>query len=182
MSTRIKIVLIGDSAVGKTSYMLRFKTGEFVKKYDPTIGVEVYTITFTTSHGTVICDVWDTAGQEKYGALGSGYYHNADAAICMFDVGAKITFKNIPQWVRKFRNMCPNAPIVIVGNKVDILDRKIMPSKISKCIRIANMNSANEQKSLDYVDMSVRSCYNYEKPFLKVLRKHFYEPNLEIIN
>lgn len=98
--------------------MKRHLTGEFEKKYIATLGVEVHPLAFTTvsfsepspllsllmcaqNYGGIQFDVWDTAGQEKFGGLRDGYYINGQCGIIMFDVTSRITYKNIPNWHRK---------------------------------------------------------------------------------
>merc|ERR1719258_606585 len=115
-----KLVLVGDGGVGKTTLVKRHLTGEFEKKYIPTLGVEVHPLKFTTNCGTLTFNVWDTAGQEKFGGLRDGYYIQGQCAIIMFDVTSRITYKNVPNWHRDIVRVCENIPIVLVGNKVDV--------------------------------------------------------------
>ena len=75
-------------------------------------------------------NVWDTAGQEKFGGLRDGYYIQGQCAIMMFDVTSRVTYKNIPNWHRDLVRVCENIPIVLVGNKVDIKDRKVKAKSI----------------------------------------------------
>eukprot|EP01094_Clydonella_sp_ATCC50884_P019831 TRINITY_DN3968_c2_g1_i1.p1 TRINITY_DN3968_c2_g1~~TRINITY_DN3968_c2_g1_i1.p1 ORF type:complete len:424 (+),score=108.79 TRINITY_DN3968_c2_g1_i1:50-1321(+) len=114
-----KLLLVGDGGVGKTTYVKRHRTGEFEKKYVATLGVEVHPLTFYTNMGTVQFNVWDCAGQERYGGLRDGYYIMANAAILMFDVTSRVTYKNISNWYRDILRVCENIPMVLVGNKVD---------------------------------------------------------------
>ena len=80
---------------------------------------------FHTSRGPIKFNVWDTAGQEKFGGLRDGYYIQAQCAIIMFDVTAMSTYKNVPEWHRDLERVCGDIPIVLCGNKVDdIKDRK----------------------------------------------------------
>ena len=97
-----KIVLIGDGAVGKTTFVKRHLTGEFEKAYNATVGCEVHPMNFFTTKGEVRLMVWDTAGQEKLGCLRDGYYIGAHGAILMFDVCARITYQNVPKWHKDF--------------------------------------------------------------------------------
>ena len=85
-----------------------------------TLGVEVHPLTFTTNFGTICFNVWDTAGQEKFGGLRDGYYIQGQCGIIMFDVTSRITYKNVPNWHRDLERVCENIPIVLCGNKVDV--------------------------------------------------------------
>ncbi|XP_020963507.1 ras-related protein Rab-3-like [Arachis ipaensis] len=84
----------------KTTFVKRHLTGEFEKKYEPTIGVEVHLLDFFTNCGKIRLYCWDTAGQEKFGGLRDGYYIHGQCAIIMFDVTARLTYKNVPTWHR----------------------------------------------------------------------------------
>lgn len=156
-----KLALVGDGGVGKTTFVKRHITGEFEKKYVATIGVEVHPIQFHTNRGLVRFNVWDTAGQEKFGGLRDGYYIKSDCAIIMFDVTSRVTYKSVPNWHKDLVRVCEGIPIVLVGNKVDIKDRKV---------RAKNINF-HRKKNLQYFDMSAKSNYNFEKPFLHLIKK-----------
>lgn len=95
-----------------------------------TLGVEVHPLTFYTSRGPIRFNVWDTAGQEKFGGLRDGYYIQGQCAIIMFDVTSRVTYKNVPNWHRDLIRVCENIPIVLCGNKVDIKDRKVKAKSI----------------------------------------------------
>ena len=95
-----------------------------------TLGVEVHPLVFYTNRGPIQFNVWDTAGQEKFGGLRDGYYIQGQCAIIMFDVTARVTYKNVPNWHRDLVRVCENIPIVLCGNKVDIKDRKVKAKSI----------------------------------------------------
>lgn len=156
-----KLILVGDGGVGKTTFVKRHVSGEFEKKYVPTLGVEVRPIKFQTNYGPVCFNIWDTAGQEKFGGLRDGYYIQGQCAILMFDVTSRVTYKNVPNWFRDLTRVCENIPIVLVGNKVDIKDRKVKAKNIT----------FHRKKNLQYYDLSAKSNYNFEKPFLWLARK-----------
>lgn len=102
------------------SFHQRHLTGEFEKKYIATLGVEVHPLQFHTNFGAICFNVWDTAGQEKFGGLRDGYYIQGQCGIIMFDVTSRITYKNVPNWHRDLVRVCENVPIVLCGNKVDV--------------------------------------------------------------
>ena len=165
-----KIVLIGDGAVGKTTFVKRHLTGEFEKAYNATVGCEVHPMNFFTTKGEVRLMVWDTAGQEKLGCLRDGYYIGAHGAILMFDVCAWITYQNVPKWHKDFTWVCPDAIVVLVGNKVDVKERKVKAKQIV----------FHRKKNIQYYDVSAKSNYQYEKPFLHLLRKISGDPELNL--
>jgi len=158
---KFKLILVGDGGVGKTTFVKRHRTGEFEKKYVATMGVEVHPLEFHTTLGKIIYNCWDTAGQEKFGGLRDGYYIGGMSAIIMFDVTARVTYKNVPVWHKDLVRVCENIPIVLCGNKVDCKDRKVKPKDIH----------FHRKKNLQYYDVSAKSNYNFEKPFLYITRK-----------
>jgi len=170
-SVSFKLVLVGDGGVGKTTFVKRHLTGEFEKKYVATLGVEVHPLAFTTNRGPITFNVWDTAGQEKFGGLRDGYYIQGQCAIIMFDVTSRITYKNVPTWHKDLVRVCENIPIVLCGNKVDIKDRKVKAKAIT----------FHRKKNLQYYDISAKSNYNFEKPFLWLARKLAGDANLEFV-
>lgn len=166
-----KLILCGDGATGKTTFVKRHLTGEFEKKYIATIGVEVHPMVFCTSRGKIKFNVWDTAGQEKLSCLRDGYYIGADCAIIMFDVCSRVTYKNVPKWYKDITRVCENIPLVLVGNKVDVADRKVKARQIL----------FPRKHGIQYYDISAKSNYQYEKPFLWLLRKLVGDPNLTLV-
>lgn len=166
-----KLVLVGDGGTGKTTFVKRHLSGEFEKKYIATIGVEVHPLTFHTNCGPIVFNVWDTAGQEKFGGLRDGYYVQGQCGIIMFDVTSRITYKNVPNWHRDLTRVCENIPIVLCGNKVDVKERKVKAKQIT----------FHRKKNLQYYDISAKCNYNFEKPFVWLARKLTGNPNLDLV-
>eukprot|EP01001_Neometanema_parovale_P008639 NODE_4906_length_1002_cov_730.147895_g4699_i0.p1 GENE.NODE_4906_length_1002_cov_730.147895_g4699_i0~~NODE_4906_length_1002_cov_730.147895_g4699_i0.p1 ORF type:complete len:217 (-),score=77.10 NODE_4906_length_1002_cov_730.147895_g4699_i0:295-945(-) len=166
-----KLILVGDGGTGKTTFVKRHITGEFEKKYIATIGVEVHPLTFQTNRGLICFNVWDTAGQEKFGGLRDGYYIQGNCAIIMFDVTSRQTYKNVPNWHRDIVRVCENIPIVLVGNKVDVMERAVKAKQIT----------FHRKKNLQYYDISAKSNYNFEKPFLWLAKKLANDNNLTFV-
>lgn len=155
-----KIALVGDGGVGKTTYLKRFLTGEFEKRYIPTVGAEIHDMgrlslkVATDAHTRF--EIWDTAGQEKYSGERTNYYKNAAAAIIMFDTTSLVSYKNVEKWYNDIREVSPNIPIVLVGNKCDSRDRKVSADRIT----------FHRKHNLAYFDISAKSNYNFDKPFV----------------
>jgi GTP-binding nuclear protein Ran len=95
------------------------------------MGVEVSPLSFFTNLGKVTFNCWDTAGQEKFGGLRDGYYIGGQAAVIMFDVTARVTYKSVPIWHKDLSRVCESIPIVLCGNKIDCKDRKVKPKDIT---------------------------------------------------
>ncbi len=167
----LKLILVGDGGVGKTTFVKRHLTGEFEKKYIATQGVEVHPMEFNTSKGRIKFNVWDTAGQEKLSGLRDGYYIDAHCAIIMFDVTSRITYKNVPKWYKDITRICENIPIVLVGNKVDEKNRKVKAKQILFA----------RKHGLQYFDISAKSNYQFEKPFLWILKKLTGDTTLSLV-
>lgn len=166
-----KLILVGDGGTGKTTFVKRHLTGEFEKKYVATLGVEVHPLVFHTNRGPIRFNVWDTAGQEKFGGLRDGYYIQGQAAIIMFDVTSRMTYKNVPNWHKDLVRVCEGIPIVLCGNKIDVKDRKVKAKNIT----------FHRKRNLQYYDISAKSNYNFEKPFLWLARKLTGDPNLSFV-
>lgn len=153
-----KVVLTGNSGVGKSTFLKRHLTGEFETSYIPTLGVDNHKLTFRTNYGPVVFNVWDTAGQEKFSGLREGYATDTDAVIGMFDIGNKTSLKHLDQWLQMMKG--GQVPTVVCGNKVDLTDHSV---KVGDKVKVA-------KKWGTYYDVSAKSNYNYEKPFLKLAR------------
>jgi GTP-binding nuclear protein Ran len=158
---KFKVVLVGDGGVGKTALVQHYLDTDFLSSYISTMGVEVRCLRFYTTVGEVILNIWDTAGQEKFGANRDGYYIGADAALIMFDVTAKCTYRSVPKWYSDLRMVGPDIPIVLTGNKIDCKSRVVTPNAIN----------FHRKVNLQYYDISVKSNYNTDKLFLYLIRR-----------
>lgn len=118
----LKIPLLGEAAVGKTSIATYLAGGTFKDDYDLTVGVDIF-IRFVHNNGTTLkVLLWDIAGQRRFSPLRKIFYRGAKGAIVVFDLTRPETFKMVPLWIADLQKHVPNTPFVIVGNKRD-LDR-----------------------------------------------------------
>ncbi|XP_017861506.1 PREDICTED: GTP-binding nuclear protein Ran-like [Drosophila arizonae] len=170
-----KLVLVGDGGTGKSTFVKRHMTGEFEKRYLATMGVEVHPLKFHTSRGPLCFNIWDTAGQEKFGGLREGYYIQAQCALIFFDVTSRTTYKNVPNWYRDLIRICGHIPIVLCGNKIDIKNCKIRPIK-------PRTSDFYSKKNMQYFPISAKSNRNFEKPFRWLARVLVGDPHLEFIS
>lgn len=172
---RFKIVLVGDGGVGKTTYIRRIRDGDFEKNYHATLGVNVFNLPFYTDNNQlVIFEVWDTAGQELYSLLSDAYYVGAHAAIVMFDVTSRSSFKNVGAWLKKIQLSTSIGnqliPTIVCGNKIDIKERKVSADAL---------RSNLTRRITRYFDISAKCNYNFDKPFLEIARALSNNPRLE---
>eukprot|EP01061_Rhynchopus_euleeides_P012132 TRINITY_DN21747_c2_g1_i1.p1 TRINITY_DN21747_c2_g1~~TRINITY_DN21747_c2_g1_i1.p1 ORF type:complete len:226 (+),score=86.89 TRINITY_DN21747_c2_g1_i1:229-906(+) len=119
----LKVVLLGDSAVGKSKLVERFLMGKFCPQQQSTHGLRLlgsYDAEVEGEPEKVVVDFWDTAGQERFNTMHSGYYHEAMAAILVFDVRRKPTYKNLETWFSELRQMRPEIPVLVAANKIDL--------------------------------------------------------------
>uniref|UniRef100_A0A8C5MJJ6 Rab-like protein 2B n=1 Tax=Leptobrachium leishanense TaxID=445787 RepID=A0A8C5MJJ6_9ANUR len=115
----VKIICLGDSAVGKSKLMERFLMDGFRPQQLSTFALTLYKYTTTVNGKTVLVDFWDTAGQERFQSMHASYYHKAHACIMVFDVQRKITYKNLSTWYHELREYRPEIPCIVVANKID---------------------------------------------------------------
>ena len=125
----VKVILIGDSGVGKTNIMSKFLKNQFMEESKATIGVEFGSKLFNHEGHKIKAQIWDTAGQEKYKAITGAYYKGSKGALVVYDITQKKTFENIEKWVNDLKAAGdPKITIILIGNKND-LDNKRQVSK-----------------------------------------------------
>ena len=121
-----KIILVGDSGVGKTNLLTRFVKNEFQTQSKPTIGVDFFSKTLQIEKKWIKAQIWDTAGQERYKAFSSAYFSGSHGAIIAYDVTNLESFNNVKQWVEELKNHLDFSKIVVmlIGNKSDLGDKR----------------------------------------------------------
>uniref|UniRef100_A0A7N0V3U4 Uncharacterized protein n=1 Tax=Kalanchoe fedtschenkoi TaxID=63787 RepID=A0A7N0V3U4_KALFE len=157
-----KIVLIGDSGVGKSNILSRFTRNEFCLESKSTIGVEFATRTLQVEGKTVKAQIWDTAGQERYRAITSAYYRGAVGALLVYDITKRQTFDNVLRWLRELRDHADsNIVIMLAGNKSDL-------SHLRSVIKDDAQHLA-ERENLSFLETSALEAANVENAFQTVL-------------
>merc|ERR1712013_845506 len=122
-----KLLLIGDTGVGKSCLLLRFADDTYTESYISTIGVDFKIRTIELEGKTIKLQIWDTAGQERFRTITSSYYRGAHGIIVVYDVTDMDTFKNVPQWLEEIdRYACENVNKLLVGNKSDMTSKKVV--------------------------------------------------------
>ncbi|XP_034741633.1 ras-related protein Rab-33B isoform X1 [Etheostoma cragini] len=132
-----KIIVIGDSNVGKTCLTYRFCGGTFLKNPEATIGVDFRERTLELDGETIKLQIWDTAGQERFRkSMVEHYYRSVHAVIFVYDVTSLSSFESIPEWIEECSRHCvgPLVPRIMVGNKCDLRDRREVPTTAAQCL------------------------------------------------
>ena len=118
-----KLIIIGDSGVGKSCFLLQFLEGDFKEDHNVTIGVEYGAKTIQVMGKTIKLQIWDTAGQESFRAITRSFYRNANAVILMYDLTRQETFDSLEDWIREIRlNSDPDIIVFLVANMHDLAD------------------------------------------------------------
>ncbi|KAH0838427.1 GTP-binding protein ypt5 [Lanmaoa asiatica] len=121
-SVQVKLVLLGEAAVGKSSVVLRFVSNEFQPNKEPTIGAAFLTQKCRLEDRVLRYEIWDTAGQERFHSLAPMYYRNAQAAVVVYDVTKASSIEKAKSWVKELQRQAnPNIVIALAGNKVDLV-------------------------------------------------------------
>ncbi|CAL9123128.1 unnamed protein product [Musa textilis] len=157
-----KLVLIGDSGVGKSNLLSRFTRNEFHLESKSTIGVEFATRSISVDGKVLKAQIWDTAGQERYRAITSAYYRGAVGALLVYDVTRRTTFENVSRWLREMKDHTdPNIVVMLIGNKSDLRHLVAVPTEDGKAYA--------ERESLYFMETSALEATNVDNAFAEVL-------------
>ncbi|KAK9053740.1 hypothetical protein SSX86_024814 [Deinandra increscens subsp. villosa] len=157
-----KIVLIGDSSVGKSQLLARFAKNEFNVDSKATIGVEFQTKTLVIDQKMVKAQIWDTAGQERYRAVTSAYYRGAVGAMLVYDITKRQSFDHMTRWLEELRGHADkNIVIMLIGNKCDLASLRAVP--------VEDAQEFAERESLCFMETSAAESTNVESAFLTAL-------------
>jgi len=157
-----KVVLIGDSGVGKSNLLSRFTRNEFNLESKSTIGVEFATRSINVDGKTVKAQIWDTAGQERYRAITSAYYRGAVGALLVYDIAKHATYVNVTRWLKELRDHADsNIVIMLVGNKSDLKHLRAVPTEEAKAFSTEN--------GLSFIETSALDASNVESAFQTIL-------------
>ncbi|XP_074018795.1 ras-related protein Rab-5C isoform X2 [Numenius arquata] len=147
---QFKLVLLGESAVGKSSLVLRFVKGQFHEYQESTIGVKF--------------EIWDTAGQERYHSLAPMYYRGAQAAIVVYDITNTDTFVRAKNWVKELqRQASPNIVIALAGNKADLATKR--------AVDFQDAQTYADDNSLLFMETSAKTAMNVNEIFMAIAKK-----------
>ncbi|KAH8593297.1 ras GTPase [Bisporella sp. PMI_857] len=157
-----KVVLIGDSGVGKSNLLSRFTRNDFNLDSKSTIGVEFATRSIQVDEKTIKAQIWDTAGQERYRAITSAYYRGAVGALLVYDISKHQTYDNVTRWLKELRDHADsNIVIMLAGNKADLKHLRAVPT--DDAVKFAKDND------LSFIETSALDATNVEAAFQTIL-------------
>ncbi|MHA2247770.1 MAG: GTP-binding protein [Candidatus Hodarchaeales archaeon] len=161
-----KIVMCGDYAVGKTTFVKLFLGGEILEGYKPTIGVDIGRKVFDIDQSRIIFQIWDLSGQQSFQAIRRQFYNRTNGAILIFDVSRRETYQSILQWVTELLDQTGKIPIVLVGNKIDLRDqlRESVTTDEGKSLSEAITNQT--EVKTPFVEASAAKGHNNLEPFI----------------
>eukprot|EP01120_Amphizonella_sp_Union-15-10_P003540 TRINITY_DN13964_c0_g1_i1.p1 TRINITY_DN13964_c0_g1~~TRINITY_DN13964_c0_g1_i1.p1 ORF type:complete len:203 (-),score=34.32 TRINITY_DN13964_c0_g1_i1:4-612(-) len=155
-----KLLLIGDSGVGKSSLLLRFADNTFTESFISTIGVDFKLRTIDIENSKVKLQLWDTAGQERFRTITSSYYRGAQGVIVVFDVTKKDTFNNVVKWLQELeRYAAEDVKKLLVGNKTDLTPREVTNDEARELA---------DKLGIEYIETSAKTSTNVENAFTRL--------------
>ena len=173
-----KVLLLGDSGVGKSSILLRYTKNQFTADMRSTIGVEFGIKYLTLDNLQLKVQIWDTAGMERYRSITSAYYKGAKGVIVVYDICRKVSFDNIDKWIDDFKSKADeDAVILIIGNKSDLQDKREVNTEEVKL--------KAEKYKMAFMETSAKNNENVSKAFLQLFKeiiKIYKEKNSDTIN
>ncbi|KAJ3435121.1 ras-related protein rab-5c [Anaeramoeba flamelloides] len=158
---RISISKIGESAVGKSSLVIRFVKGQFSLTQEPTVGAAFLTKKITMKNVNYKLQIWDTAGQERYHSLAPMYYRGAGAAFIIYDITSYDTFEKSKKWINELKKLGdPDVRIALVGNKIDLVKERVIEKEVGE--------QYAEKNGLMFFETSAKTSENVDQLFLEM--------------
>eukprot|EP00249_Psilotum_nudum_P011590 c23258_g1_i3 orf=298-942(-) len=162
-----KVVITGDSGVGKSNLLSRFTRNEFCLESKSTIGVEFSTRTIQVDGKSIKAQIWDTAGQERYRAITSAYYRGAVGALLVYDITKPAAYESVGRWLKELRDHAdPSIAIMLVGNKSDLHNLRATP--------IEDAQAFAEKQGISFIETSALNASNVETAFQTILTEIYH--------
>ncbi|KAK7485443.1 hypothetical protein BaRGS_00023391 [Batillaria attramentaria] len=158
-----KLLIIGDSGVGKSSLLLRFADNVFSGTYITTIGVDFKIRTVDVNGEKVKLQIWDTAGQERFRTITSTYYRGTHGVVVVYDVTSGESFANVRRWLHEIDNNCDVVNRILVGNKNDDPDRRVVLTEDAQTFA--------QQMGIQLFETSAKENINVEEMFLAITKQ-----------
>jgi len=176
----LKVIILGDSSVGKTSLMNQYVSKRFTTSYKATIGADFCTKEVVVDDRVVTMQIWDTAGQERFQSLGVAFYRGADCCVLVYDVTSPNSFKNLDSWREEFLIQAgpkdpDHFPFVVLGNKMDLENRQVSTRRAQQWCQSKN--------DIPHFETSAKDGINVETAFETIAKNALaQEADVELYN
>ena len=165
---KLKVVIVGDSGVGKSNLIKRFTTNEFNEHSKATVGVEFLSRSYKINDKIFKIEMWDTAGQERYKSITAAYYKGAKGALIVYDTTSAKSFENVDKWLGEIKEKAgKDIKLIIIGNKIDLKDKKVITTE----------QALTRAKELDIplMETSAKDATNVKEAFHDLLKEMYCE-------
>ena len=170
----VKVVLVGDSGVGKTNIMRKYLKNQFREDSKATVGVEFGSKQFTVENHQIKAQIWDTAGQERYKAITSAYYKGAKGAFVVYDITRKNTFETVNKWVSDISAAADKKiTLILIGNKNDLEDQRQVTKEMGE--------EKAKELGLAFMETSACSGENLDKAFQLMINEIYKKSKEDIM-
>ena len=162
----VKVIIIGDSGVGKTNIMSKFLKNKFMEESKATVGVEFGSKLFDLNGHKIKAQIWDTAGQEKYKSITGAYFKGSKGALVVYDITQKSTYESLEKWVNDLKSAGdPKITIILIGNKSDLEENR----------QVSKEQGEEKAKSFGcaFLETSALSGDNIDKAFNMMVKEIF---------
>jgi small GTP-binding protein len=167
-----KLIVIGDSAVGKSCLSIKATKGIYDQNYNPTIGFEFLTFFVKVDESNIKLQIWDTCGQEVYRSLISSFYHNSSLAVLVYAINNKNSFMSLESWLNEIKTLgSPDINIFLIGNKADLEEKRQIPKEMGE-------EFCKNHGIQFFLETSAKTGFNAQNVFLEAA-KLLYEQHLQ---
>ena len=165
---KLKVVIVGDSGVGKSNLIKRFTTNEFNENSKATVGVEFLSKSYKINDKIFKIEMWDTAGQERYKSITAAYYKGAKGALLVYDTTSAQSFENIDKWLSEIKEKTnKDIKLIIVGNKIDLVDQKVVSTE--------HALAKAKEWNIPLMETSAKDATNVTEAFHDLLKEMYRE-------
>ena len=158
---KIKLLIIGDSNVGKTSMLLNYTDNYFPESHLATIGVEFKVKELYTDKYKIILQIWDTAGQERFRSITKSFFRNTNGIIFVYDITSRKSFKNVKDWIKDSELHDIGFEKILVGNKIDLNNKRE--------VSLDELKEYGIKKKIDVIEASAKNKINVDETFQKIV-------------
>ena len=157
----IKLLLVGDSNVGKTSLLLQYTENSFPEEHGATVGIEYRVKMFQYQNYQIKLQIWDTAGQERFHSITNNFFHNADGILFVYDITNHDSFEGVKNWIKESKDIGDFYQKILIGNKCD-LDNK-------RKVSLEELSEFAFEEKITFLETSAKNNINIKEVFNKIV-------------